>query len=103
MGSGPHTRPVGRGQARLARVSAGEACIAPTDGLLGSESELMRAAQRSTTRFRELINRPELLVMPGGFSPFLARMAEVAGFESFFLAGSQTAAYLYGLPDVGIM
>jgi 2-methylisocitrate lyase-like PEP mutase family enzyme len=30
-------------------------------------------------------------------------MAEVAGFEAFFLAGSQTAAYLYGLPDVGIM
>jgi len=63
----------------------------------------MQAAGRPTTRFRELISRPELLVMPGGFSPFLARMAEAAGFESFFLAGSQTAAYLYGLPDVGIM
>ena len=41
--------------------------------------------------------------MPGGFSPYLGRIAQEAGFEAFFLAGSQTAAYLYGLPDVGIM
>ena len=63
----------------------------------------MAPVQRTTARFRELIASAEPLIMPGGFSPFLARMAEVAGFESFFLAGSQTAAYLYGLPDVGIM
>ena len=30
-------------------------------------------------------------------------MAEVVGFESFFLAGSQTSAFVLGLPDVGIM
>ncbi len=52
---------------------------------------------------RRLLNRTELLVIPGGFSPLLARMAEMAGFEAFFLAGSQTAAFLYGLPDVGII
>jgi 2-methylisocitrate lyase-like PEP mutase family enzyme len=59
--------------------------------------------ERKTARLRALIDDPELLVMPGGFSPYLARMAEVAGFEAFFVAGSQTAAYLYGLPDVGVM
>ena len=57
------------------------------------------ASQRKTTRFRELLQRPELLVIPGGFSPLLAKMAEVAGFEAFFLAGSQASAFLYGLPD----
>src|SRR5262249_16629673 len=31
------------------------------------------------------------------------RMVEAAGLESFFLAGSQTSAYIYGLPDVGLM
>lgn len=41
--------------------------------------------------------------MPGGFSPLYARMAEMAGFESFFLAGSQVSAYLYGVPDAGIV
>jgi 2-methylisocitrate lyase-like PEP mutase family enzyme len=61
------------------------------------------ATTKRTTRLRSLIQAPEPLIMPGGFSPYLARMTELVGFESFFLAGSQTAAFLYGLPDVGIM
>ena len=60
-------------------------------------------ATKITTRFRELLKRPELLVMPGGFSPLHARMAEALGYEAFFMAGSQIAAYLYGLPDVGLI
>lgn len=54
-------------------------------------------------RFRELLARPGILVMPGGFSPLYAHMAEEIGFESFFVAGSQTAAFLYGVPDVGVL
>lgn len=54
-------------------------------------------------RLRELLRRPELLVMPGGFSPLFAAMAELAGFDAFFLAGSQMSAFLYGLPDVGLI
>jgi 2-methylisocitrate lyase-like PEP mutase family enzyme len=60
-------------------------------------------ATKVTTRFRERLNRPELFIMPGGFSPLFARMAEVIGFEAFFIAGSQTSAFLYGVPDVGIL
>jgi len=60
-------------------------------------------ATKITTRFRELLKRSELLVMPGGFSPLHARMAEVLGYEAFFMAGSQVAAYIYGLPDVGLI
>jgi 2-methylisocitrate lyase-like PEP mutase family enzyme len=60
-------------------------------------------ATKITTRFRELLNRSELLVMPGGFSPLHVRMAEVLGYEAFFMAGSQVAAYIYGLPDVGLI
>ncbi len=41
--------------------------------------------------------------MPGGFSPLYARMAETIGFECFFVAGSQTSAFLYGVPDTGII
>jgi 2-methylisocitrate lyase-like PEP mutase family enzyme len=54
-------------------------------------------------RLREILSRPSLTVMPGGFSPLYARMAEVVGFECFFLAGSQTSAFLYGVPDMGIV
>ena len=54
-------------------------------------------------RFREVIKRPTLSVMPGGFSPAYARLAEMAGFECFFLAGSQMSAFLMGVPDNGIL
>ena len=54
-------------------------------------------------RFREVINRKSLSVMPGGFSPAYARMAEMAGFDCFFLAGSQMSAFLCGVPDNGIL
>ena len=53
--------------------------------------------------FRQLLNRKTLTVMPGGFSPVYARIAELAGFESFFVAGSQVSAFLLGVPDNGIM
>src|ERR1700757_2186127 len=54
-------------------------------------------------KFRGLLARRRLTVMPGGFSPLYARLAQEAGFECFFLAGSQLSAYLYGLPDNGII
>jgi 2,3-dimethylmalate lyase len=59
--------------------------------------------EKPTTRFRRLLQAPELLLIPGGFSPLAARMIEAAELHAFFLAGSQTSAYVYGLPDVGIM
>ena len=58
---------------------------------------------QTTKRFRELLVRPELLVMSGGFSPLHARMSEVVGYDAFFMSGSQVAAYVYGYPDVGLL
>jgi len=58
---------------------------------------------KPTTLFRQLLNRPELLVMSGGFSPLHARISEVLGYEAFFMSGSQVAAYVYGYPDVGLL
>ena len=54
-------------------------------------------------RFRTVLNRPELLLIPGGFTPLHARACEEAGYEAFFMSGSQVAAYIFGLPDVGIV
>jgi len=54
-------------------------------------------------RFRALLERKALSVMPGGFSPAYARVAEIAGFECFFVAGSQMSAFLLGVPDNGIL
>ena len=61
------------------------------------------AARRKRAALRALLARPALTVMPGGFSPLYARMAQEIGFESFFLAGSQMAAFLLGVPDTGII
>ena len=60
-------------------------------------------ASSAGVRFREALERPELLQIPGGFSPLIARMLESLGFEAFFMAGSQTAAHVYALPDVGLI
>jgi 2-methylisocitrate lyase-like PEP mutase family enzyme len=59
-------------------------------------------ATRKRKRLRELLKRNEILVMPGGFSPILAKIAEQAGFEAYFLAGSQLSAFMYGYPDIGV-
>ena len=54
-------------------------------------------------RFKQALERPELLQIPGGFSPLIARMLESLGFEAFFMAGSQTTAHVYALPDIGLL
>lgn len=59
--------------------------------------------QAMRRRFRALLARRTLTVMPGGFSPVYARAAELAGFECFFVAGSQMSGFLAGVPDTGII
>jgi 2-methylisocitrate lyase-like PEP mutase family enzyme len=54
-------------------------------------------------KFRALLKRKKMTVMPGGFSPLYARLAQEAGHECFFMAGSQLSAFLYGVPDNGII
>ena len=61
------------------------------------------SATEKRQRLREVFARNKLSVMPGGFSPTYARMAELAGFDCFFLAGSQMSAFLLGVPDNGIL
>jgi 2-methylisocitrate lyase-like PEP mutase family enzyme len=63
----------------------------------------MASGPSKGARFRELLRDKQTLLAPGGFSPLFARMVEIAGFDAFFLAGSQTSAFLYGWPDVGIL
>lgn len=66
-------------------------------------SDTRLSARDKRIHFRQLLGRKTLTVMPGGFSPVYARIAELAGFESFFVAGSQMSAFLLGVPDNGIL
>ena len=46
-------------------------------------------------RLRELLKAPEVLILPGGFSPMMAKMVENIGCDTFFMAGSYTVTYLW--------
>jgi 2-methylisocitrate lyase-like PEP mutase family enzyme len=65
--------------------------------------EMASPATQKRLRLREVLARPGTTVMPGGFSALYTKMAEAAGFECFFLAGSQMSALLYAVPDLGIL
>ena len=47
----------------------------------------MAERKRMTTRFKELFEQKQFFVMAGGMNPIGARMAEVLGYEVFYMSG----------------
>src|SRR2546421_7715451 len=58
---------------------------------------------RATTRLRELLAGPELLVAPGAYDALSARLIAQAGFSGVYMTGFGTAASVLGQPDVGLL
>jgi methylisocitrate lyase len=58
---------------------------------------------RKTTRLKELIFAPELLVMPGAFDPLSARLVQEAGFPAIQCSGFAMSATYLGLPDYSFL
>jgi len=54
---------------------------------------------RRTTRLRQLIEAPEILVMPGVHDALGAKIAEQAGFAALTMGGYSSTATLLGQPD----
>jgi methylisocitrate lyase len=54
---------------------------------------------RRTTRFRQLVDAPEILVMPGVHDALGAKIAEQAGFLALTCGGYSSTAGLLGEPD----
>lgn len=52
---------------------------------------------------RELINAPEILVMPGVFDGFTASLVQKYPFQAAFITGSGLSESRLGYPDVGLM
>lgn len=52
---------------------------------------------------RALIRAPEILVMPGVFDGYSARLVEQAGFSAGFISGAGLSEALLGQPDIGLM
>ena len=56
-----------------------------------------------TTTLRTLIQAPNLLVMPGIFDGFSARLVAQTGFAAGFISGAGLSETLLGYSDVGLM
>lgn len=57
----------------------------------------------TTTRLRELLRQPALLVAPGAYDALSARLIAQAGFPIVYMTGFGTAASVLGQPDVGLL
>lgn len=53
-------------------------------------------------RFRALLNRPQILQLPGAHNGHAAIQAKNVGFESLYLSGAAMTASM-GLPDLGVI
>jgi methylisocitrate lyase len=60
-------------------------------------------AMRKTTVLRNLIEDPEILVIPVVHDPLCAKIAEQAGIRAIFSAGYANSAAYLGKPDVSLM
>lgn len=73
------------------------ACDEPDASLKGEK----RAPSSKRERLRALIERKEILVLPGGANALQAVMIEKTGYEAAYMSGAATAANLIGMPDAG--
>jgi 2-methylisocitrate lyase-like PEP mutase family enzyme len=63
----------------------------------------MPASKRPTTRFRELLARSQVTMLPAVGDPFSARIVAREGFEAVMASGNATAAMRLGIPDIGLL
>jgi 2-methylisocitrate lyase-like PEP mutase family enzyme len=57
----------------------------------------------ASARLRALIERPEILIAPGAYDPFVARCIEAAGFEAVYMTGAGVSHVRLGQPDLGLL
>jgi 2-methylisocitrate lyase-like PEP mutase family enzyme len=56
-----------------------------------------------SSKLRALIEAPRILVMPGIFDGYSARLTEQAGYPAGFISGAGISEAVLGQPDVGLM
>jgi 2-methylisocitrate lyase-like PEP mutase family enzyme len=61
------------------------------------------AVTSTAARLRDLLQGPDLLVMPCCFDALSARLIERAGFPLTFMSGFAVAAARHALPDIGLL
>ena len=61
------------------------------------------AIEKPTTRFRALLARDQVTMLPGVGDPFSARLVAAEGFEALMSSGNASSAMRLGMPDVGLL
>ena len=57
---------------------------------------------RSTTKFRQLIKEPGIIMAPGAYDCLTARLIEAAGFPAVYMTGAGTSVAALGYPDLAL-
>ena len=63
----------------------------------------MSATPKPTTRFRELMARKTLSILPAVGDPFSARIVAAEGYEAVMTSGNASSAMRLGIPDIGLL
>ena len=58
---------------------------------------------RLTTKFKNRLQQPSLIMAPGVVDAMNARLVAEAGFEAIYMTGAGTTAARLGMPDVGLL
>ncbi len=58
---------------------------------------------KPTTRFRELMARKTISILPAVGDPFSARIVAAEGYEAVMTSGNASAAMRLGIPDIGLL
>ena len=58
---------------------------------------------KPTTRFRELMARKTISILPAVGDPFSARIVAAEGYEAVMTSGNASSAMRLGIPDIGLL
>ena len=58
--------------------------------------------KEKTGHLRELLRRDEIIVAPGAYDAFSAKLIEQAGFPAVYISGAWAASSRLGVPDIGL-
>jgi 2-methylisocitrate lyase-like PEP mutase family enzyme len=62
-----------------------------------------KSTLKPTTRFRELMARKTISVLPAVGDPFSARIVAAEGYEAVMTSGNASSAMRLGIPDIGLL
>ncbi len=66
-------------------------------------AQFLSSSTDRAARFRQLLDAPEPVLLPGCYDALGARLIEQAGFDAVYMTGFGAAASLLGRPDVGLL